>query len=94
MKIPVVSKDCHDGNSVSFFTLELFLLTGNTLPMLVGKLSTIRLGLSVRNFRLSDRFENPYPLPHRSTRISVAFAGIYLYQSVRIPLPSGRRRIL
>ena len=30
MKIPVVSKDCHDGNSVSFFTLELFLLTGNT----------------------------------------------------------------
>ena len=61
MKIPVVSKDCHDGNSVSFFTLELFLLTGNTLPMLVGKLSTIRPGLSVRNFRLSDRFENPYP---------------------------------
>ena len=55
MKIPVVSKDCHDGNSVSFFTLELLLLTGNTLPMLVGKLSTIRLGLSVRNFRLSDR---------------------------------------
>ena len=32
--------------------------------------------------------------PHRSTRISVAFAGIYLYQSVRIPLTSGRRRIL
>ena len=55
MKIPVVSKDCHDGNSVSFFTLELFLLTGNTLPMLVGKLSKIRLGLSVRNFCLSDR---------------------------------------
>ena len=55
MKIPVVSKDCHDGNSVSFFTLELLLLTGNTLSMLVGKLSTIRLGLSVRNFRLSDR---------------------------------------
>lgn len=28
--------------------------------------------------------------PHRSTRIFVAFAGIYLCQSVRIPLPSGR----